>query len=312
MSMASMERTGNTANPVALAPAPRDRHFVVLLHGRPRDLGGFQVRRVLPAPEHRRVGPFVFWDHMGPATFEPGHGVDVRPHPHIGLATVTYLFEGEIVHRDSLGSHQPIRPGAVNWMTAGRGIVHSERKPDSATSEVTRAHGIQAWIGLPLAHEEAEPTFHHHPRETLPEVTRGGARVRVLAGTAYGLASPVEVFSPTLYVDAELDEGAELELPGEHAERAVYVAVGAAMCDGERVDAGAMLVLAGGVPATLRALAPSRVMLLGGAPLDGERHVFWNFVSSSRERIEQAKRDWREGRFPKVPGDEVEFIPLPA
>jgi redox-sensitive bicupin YhaK (pirin superfamily) len=292
-------------------PTVPSRSKDVIVQSRTRDLGGFEVRRVLPAPQRRRVGPFVFWDHMGPATFEPGHGVEVRPHPHINLATVTYLFEGEIVHRDSLGSHQSIRPGAVNWMTAGRGIVHSERKPEDAKNKLTRVHGIQAWVALPISHEETEPSFHHHPSDTLPEVKRPGVLLRVLAGTAFGRTSPVQVYSPTLYVDGTLEPGAELTLPQEHAERAVYVAVGAVSCEGERVDAGAMMILRPNVSAVVLALTESRVMLLGGAPMDGERHVFWNFVSSSMDRIEQAKRDWKAGRFPKVPGDEVEFIPLP-
>jgi redox-sensitive bicupin YhaK (pirin superfamily) len=293
-------------DPIHLAPS-----IDLIVQSRVRDLGGFEVRRVLPAPQRRRVGPFVFWDHMGPATFEPGHGVEVRPHPHINLATVTYLFEGEIVHRDSLGSHQSIRAGAVNWMIAGRGIVHSERKPESAKNHVTCAHGIQAWVALPLSHEETEPSFRHHPADSLPEVRRPGLRLRVLAGTAFGRASPVQVLSPTLYVDAALEAGAELTLPEEHAERAVYVALGSVSCEGERVSPGAMVILRPGVPSVVRALADSRVMLLGGAPMDGERHVYWNFVSSSMDRSERAKRDWKEGRFPKVPGDEAEFIPPP-
>jgi redox-sensitive bicupin YhaK (pirin superfamily) len=294
-----------------MSDGKRERAIDLIAHGRPRDLGGFSVRRVLPSPERRRVGPFVFWDHLGPATFEPGHGVDVRPHPHINLATVTYLFEGEIVHRDSLGSCQSIRPGAVNWMTAGRGIVHSERKSEDARRLPSRTHGIQSWVALPQADEETEPTFHHYDAETLPEVELPGVRVRVLAGSAYGVTSPVHVFSPTLYVDARLDAGAELRLPEEYVERAAYVASGSLSCDGERIDSGTMIHFRPNVAAEVRALEVSRVMLLGGAPLDGERHLWWNFVSSSLERIEQAKRDWKEGRFPKVPGDEVEFIPLP-
>ncbi len=281
------------------------------LHARARDLGGFSVRRVLPSHERRRVGPFVFWDHIGPATFEPGQGIDVRPHPHINLATVTYLFDGELVHRDSLGSNQSIRPGAVNWMTAGRGIVHSERKTEDAARRSSSAHGIQSWVALPKADEETEPTFHHYAEETLPELERSGARLRVLAGSAFGATSPVRVFSPTLYVDARLDAGAELVLPVEYAERAVYVVSGEVASGGERATPGAMMLFRPGAAAGIRALEASRVMLLGGAPLDGERYVWWNFVSSSMERIEKAKQDWKEGRFPKVPGDEVEFIPLP-
>src|SRR5258708_1975937 len=199
----------------------------LVLHARPRDLGGFTVRRVLPSQERRLVGPFIFWDHMGPAAFEPGRGVDVRPHPHIHLATVTYLFEGEIDHRDSLGSHQSIHPGAVNSMTAGRGIVHSERTGETARRNGSRLHGIQSWIALPRADEESEPRFSHHPEQTIPTVPRPGARLRVIAGTAYGSTSPVRVFSPMFYVDALLDAGAELELPEEYEERGAYVAVGA-------------------------------------------------------------------------------------
>jgi redox-sensitive bicupin YhaK (pirin superfamily) len=283
----------------------------MILRARPRDLGGFSVRRVLPARERRRVGPFVFWDHMGPAVFDPGRGIDVRPHPHINLATVTYLFEGEIIHKDSLGSDEPITPGAVNWMTAGRGIVHSERSSAQARREGARVHGIQSWVALPLADEEAEPSFHHHPAASLPAVSLPGARVRVLVGRAYGASSPVVAFSPTLYVEVRLDAGAEIALPADYEERAAYVVEGAIMCDGERAEAGEMIVVSPKAPAVVCASGPAHVMVLGGAPLEGERHIWWNFVSSSTERIELAKRDWRDGRFPRIPGDDVEFIPLP-
>jgi redox-sensitive bicupin YhaK (pirin superfamily) len=283
----------------------------LVIRARPRDLGGLAVRRVLPSSERRLVGPFVFWDHMGPAVFEPGRGIDVRPHPHIHLATVTYLFEGQIVHRDSLGSHQAIRAGEVNWMTAGRGIVHSERTDEETRRAGSRVHGIQSWVALPQAHEETEPAFHHHAVETIPAVTLGGARLHILAGVAYGATSPVRGFSPMFYVEALLEAGAEVALPREHEERAAYVVEGVVSCDGERVDPGSMVVARANVAASVRALEPSRVMLLGGAPIDGPRHIWWNFVSSSKERIERAKRDWKDGRFPKVPGDEVEFIPLP-
>ena len=283
----------------------------MILDGRRRDLGGFSVRRILPAAERRLVGPFIFFDHMGPADFEPGHGIDVRPHPHIALATVTYLFEGELMHRDSLGSAQPIRPGAVNWMIAGRGIVHSERTPPEVRARGGRLDGIQSWVALPKAREDDPPAFTHHAAESLPLVVRPGARLRVLAGSAFGATSPVAVASPTLYVDAALDAGATLELSDEHAERAVYVAHGAARVDGALAGQGQMIVLPPGTPSRVVADDASRLMLLGGAPLDGERHIYWNFVASSPERIEAAKRDWKEGRFPKVPGDEREFIPLP-
>ena len=284
----------------------------LLIEARGRDLGdGFRVRRLLPAAGRRMVGPFIFFDHMGPVRMLPGQGLDVRPHPHIHLATVTYLFEGEILHRDSLGTQQSIRPGALNWMTAGRGIAHSERSPGPARKEGARLHGLQLWVALPRADEEVAPSFQHHAAEDLPALEREGARLRVIAGSAYGATSPVRVLSPLFYVEAQLEQGAALSLPDEHPERAAYVVDGSVCCDGEAQGPGVMLVFREGVPAQIRAQESSRVMLLGGAPLDGERHIWWNFVSSSPERIEQARRDWREGRFPKVPGDELEFIPLP-
>lgn len=284
---------------------------VTVIDARARDLGGFTVGRVLPAAAPKLIGPFIFFDHMGPAAFPPGHGIDVRPHPHIGLATVTYLFEGEIVHRDSLGSDQPIRPGDVNWMTAGRGITHSERTGTGPRQAGSRVDGLQLWVALPLSHEETDPEFHHHPARNLPAVTIAGTRVRVLAGSAFGETSPVRTLSPLFYVDAAMPAGSELPLPNEHEERAAYVVSGSIECGNERAERGRMLVFAPGAAITLRAVSDARVALIGGAPIDGERHIFWNFVSSSRARIEQAKRDWREGRFPKVPGDEQEFIPLP-
>ena len=283
-----------------------------VITGRPRDLGGFAVRRVLPAAALRTVGPFIFFDHMGPAHFAPGAGVDVRPHPHIGLATVTYLFAGEFMHRDSLGTAQLIRPGDVNWMVAGRGIVHSERTPPESRSAEGGAtlHGIQTWIALPRDAEEVEPSFAHHPAASLPEVRGEGWAMRLIAGTAFGLRAPAAVFSPMFYVAATLESGAVIELPLEHAERAAYVAEGAVEIAGERRQVGEMPVFEPGAAVAIRALAPSRVMLLGGAPLDGPRHVWWNFVSSSLERIELAKVDWAEERFAPVPGD-PERIPLP-
>jgi redox-sensitive bicupin YhaK (pirin superfamily) len=280
---------------------------------RPRDIGGFEVRRLLPAVRRRIVGPFVFFDHIGPSSLAPGQGLDVRPHPHIALATVTYLFEGEIVHRDSVGSVVPIRPGDVNWMIAGRGIAHSERTGPEQRREGPRLHGIQSWVALPLAHEETEPRFEHHPARTIPVVQREGAVLDVIAGTAYGARSPVSVLSPTLYVHARLDAGARLEVDDTHAERAVHVVEGAIVCDGRTFSAGTMIVLEDGANVTLAATngAGARVMLLGGAPLEGERHLWWNFVSSSLERIERAKEDWTAGRFPEVTGDTLERIPLP-
>jgi redox-sensitive bicupin YhaK (pirin superfamily) len=282
-----------------------------IIDARPRDLGGFSVRRTLPSGSRRMVGPFVFFDHFGPAVFAPGQGMTVRPHPHIGLATVTYLFEGEIIHRDSLGSQQAIRPGDINWMTAGRGIVHSERTHPERRQEGSRLHGLQLWVALPAVHEEVEPSFHHHPAASIPERMVGRVSVRIMAGSAYERSSPVKTLSPLFYVAADLPAGSELPFPPEHDERAVYVVGGAVRCGGEHAEVGRMLVLAKGATASVCAENDARVVLVGGAPLDGERYIDWNFVSSSKERILRAKRDWKEGRFPKVPGDEVEFIPLP-
>jgi redox-sensitive bicupin YhaK (pirin superfamily) len=281
-----------------------------IIAGRKRDIGGFSVERLLPAIARRRVGPFVFFDHMGPAQLAAGQGIDVRPHPHINLATVTYLFEGEIVHRDSVGSLQPIQPGAINWMTAGRGIVHSERTSPELRKAGSRVHGLQLWVGLPKAQEEVEPEFAHYPAAALPELHEDGMRLRVLAGKAYGAESPVRTLSPLFYVEATIPAGKELPVPTEHEERAAYIVEGAVRCGAERVDASHMVVFAAGSAPVLRAESAVRLVLLGGAQLDGDRHLWWNFVSSSRERIEQAKKDWKEGRFARVPG-ETEFIPLP-
>ncbi len=295
----------------ASAPCPGTPQLLTVIDARARDLGGFTVGRILPSAARKLIGPFIFFDHMGPAAFPPGRGIDVRPHPHIGLATVTYLFEGEIVHRDSLGSHQPIRPGDVNWMTAGRGITHSERTGTGPRQAGSRLDGLQLWVALPLSHEETNPEFHHHPARDLPAVNIAGTRVRVLAGSAFGETSPVRTLSPLFYADAAMPAGSELPLPNEHEERAAYVASGRVECGNETAERGRMLVFTPGAAAGLRAVSDARVALIGGAPIDGERHIFWNFVSSSQARIEQAKRDWRQGRFPKVPGDEQEFIPLP-
>jgi redox-sensitive bicupin YhaK (pirin superfamily) len=284
----------------------------MLIDGRLHDLGeGFTVRRLLPVLQARHVGPFVFYDHMGPADFAPGRGMDVRPHPHIGLATVTWLFDGSIRHRDSLGSLADIRPGAVNWMTAGRGIVHSERTPPQERVDGQRLHGIQVWVALPREHAEVAPEFHHHETDTLPRIRVPGAELVLIAGTGWGAASPVKVYAPMFFAEARLDAGAELAMPAEHAEHGVHVIDGELEWGGLVVPAGQAAVQSGPAP-VLRANRASRVMLFGGAPLDGERHLWWNFVAADSARIEQAKADWREGRFPKVPGDELEFIPLPA
>jgi len=283
----------------------------MIIEARPRRIDSFSVGRVLPAATRRLVGPFIFFDHFGPDQLAPGQAMDVRPHPHINLATVTYLFEGEVTHRDSLGSYQVIRPGAINWMTAGRGIVHSERTPPQLRTTGSRLHGIQLWVALPKEHEETKPDFHHHPAETLPQRQEAEVRLRVLAGSAYGATSPVPTFSPLFLVDASLPAGSVLPVPPEHRERSAYVIEGAVVCGAERIEAQRMIVFAPGATPLLRAGPASRLVLLGGAPIDGPRHIWWNFVSSSKERIEQAKRDWTEGRFQKVPGDEKEFIPLP-
>jgi redox-sensitive bicupin YhaK (pirin superfamily) len=278
---------------------------------RTRDLGGFDVRRALPSARCRMVGPFVFFDQMGPAVFTAGQGLDVRPHPHIGLATVTYLFAGELLHRDSLGTVQIVRPGAVNWMTAGSGIVHSERSPAPARSAGGTLFGIQAWVALPKQYEETAPAFAHVPAEELPAVEGDGVRVRIIAGSFLGARSPVRVFSTTIYADVTMSAAARLEVPAEHEERAVFVAEGAIEEAGPRHTAGRLLVLRPGAAIVLRATESARLLLLGGDALDGPRHIWWNFVSSSPDRIQSAAADWVAGRFGPVP-DETEFIPLPS
>ena len=278
---------------------------------RRRNLGGFEVGRVLPYAKRRMVGPFIFFDHMGPVDFAPGipREVDVRPHPHIGLSTITYLFEGEIMHRDSVGSEQPILPGEVNWMTAGRGITHSERF-EQARREGGRMDGIQAWVALPEADEESDPSFFHHEEDDLPLFEEGGMRGRLIAGEALGLKARVRTNSPLFYLHWDLQPGARASLPADYAERAVYVARGAIRLGGERLEAGAMAVLVPGQAADLTAEEPSIVMALGGEPV-GPRFIEWNFVSSSKERIEEAKADWRAGRMKLPDLDDEEWIPLP-
>jgi redox-sensitive bicupin YhaK (pirin superfamily) len=282
----------------------------LVIEPRPRDIGGFEVRRMLPVAQRRAVGPFVFFDQMGPATLAAEHGVDVRPHPHIGLATVTYLFEGEIMHRDTLGSVQVIRPGDVNWMTAGSGIAHSERTPPETRTTGGPLFGIQSWVALPKAHEEADPAFFHHPAATLPKIEGEGKSVRIIAGTGFGQRAPVATFSETLYCDVVLKAGAKIEVPIEHVERAIQPVTGRISIAGHAVEPGSMLVLRSGERVVIEALEDARLMLLGGEPLDGPRNIWWNFVSSSKDRIEQAKADWKAGRFGQVPR-ETEFIPLP-
>jgi hypothetical protein len=272
------------------------------------ELDGLTVGRLLPWARRRMVGPFIFCDVMGPAELGPGFAMDVRPHPHIGLATVTYLFDGEIVHRDSLGCTQIIRPGEINWMTAGRGIAHSERTPDALRGRPSRLHGLQLWVALPKEEEERAPSFDHV--DELPETTIDGVRVRVLAGRGWGVTSPVPVLSPLVYAEAHVPDGASLALPEEHPELGVYVVTGA-LIDGEtRLDAGRLHLFDDAHP-RLRADGAAHVMLLGGSGFPEKRHIWWNFVSSSRERIERAKEDWMARRFPPVVGDEIEWVPLP-
>lgn len=299
-------------SPSANSPAVLPPAIETVILPRAHDVGGFEVRRALPARERQMVGPFIFFDQMGPGEFLTGRGLDVRPHPHIGLATVTYLFEGEILHRDSLGSAQAIRPGDVNWMTAGRGIAHSERTDPALRSRVNRLFGIQSWVALPKAQEECGPDFVHHPGATLPLEEADGLRLRLVAGTGWGLSSPVATASALFYADATMRPGSTLPLPDEHEERGAYVVEGAVEVADTRFEAGRMLLFRASDRLGLRAGPEgARVLLLGGAAMDGPRFIFWNFVSSSRQRIEQAKGDWKEGRFAKVPGDEEEFIPLP-
>ena len=293
---------------------------LLVLEPRERDLGdGFTVRRVLPSGKKRAVGPFVFFDHFGPTVLPPGTGLDVRPHPHVNLATVTYLFEGEIVHRDSLGSLQTIRPGDVNWMTAGRGIVHSERTSPELRVRGATVHGLQLWVGLPREHEETAPAFHHYPGATLPVVRLPGAEIRVLAGAAFGVSSPVATLSPLVYLDVALAPGAHVDVPAELGERGAYVVDGELICEGASFAKGRMVVLPAHriVRLSSPAARGARFVVVGGAPFPEPRHLWWNFVSSSEERLERAKRDWAErrgepgGPFPLVTGDETDYIPLP-
>lgn len=283
----------------------------LVIEQRRKDLGGFEVGRVLPFAKRRMVGPFIFFDHMGPVDFPPGipRSVDVRPHPHIGLSTITYLFDGEIMHRDSVGSEQPIVPGEVNWMTAGRGITHSERF-ERARREGGHMDGIQAWVALPREDEECAPSFDHHGPGDLPTYESGGMWARLVAGEAFGAKAAVRTRSPLFYVHWRLDTGAQGQLPAQYPERAAYIASGEVEVAGQVHGAGRMLVFAPGQPVLFTARRPSVLMLLGGEPV-GERFIEWNFVSSSKDRIEQAKADWRAGRMKLPDLDDGEFIPLP-
>jgi redox-sensitive bicupin YhaK (pirin superfamily) len=297
-------------------PAPGDRFqceaISQIVVPRTADLGdGFTVKRALPSAQTRMVGPFVFFDHFGPVVFRSGKGVDVRPHPHIGLATVTYLFEGEIMHRDSLGTAAPIRPGEVNWMTAGRGIVHSERTAPERRENGDSLHGLQMWVALPAAQEEMAPAFAHYGIEDFPVVRDDGKTVRVVVGSLYGARSPVKATSETIFADVALTAGSTLPLDADHEERAIYVIDGEIDIAGDRFGVDRLLVFRPGDRITIRALGDAHLVIVGGATMDGPRHVWWNFVSSRKERIEEAKAEWAAGHFGKVPGDEIEFIPLP-
>ncbi len=281
------------------------------------DLGGFEVRRALPAPQRQMVGPFIFFDQAGPGEFVSGQGADVRPHPHIGLATVTYLFRGEILHRDSVGSNQLIRPGDVNWMVAGRGITHSERTPAETRKRPHSGYGIQTWVALPEADEDTAPSFEHHARDRLPFLESDGVTLRLVLGRAYGETAPASVFSETFYADAELKPRARIPLPDNHEERGLYILEGSISVAGQSFEAGRMMVFRPGDGIAVAAgLQGARLILLGGAPLGGPRYIWWNFVASSREKIDAAKEEWRRGDwghglFDLPPGDRDEFIPLP-
>jgi redox-sensitive bicupin YhaK (pirin superfamily) len=296
-------------------PAFGDAHssdaIAQLIVPRSVDLGGFQVHRALPSARSRMVGPFIFFDHFGPAVFRAGDGVDVRPHPHIGLSTVTYLFDGEIVHRDSLGTALPIRPGAVNWMTAGRGIVHSERTAADHRDGGEPLHGLQLWVALPVKDEETAPAFAHTTAADIPELRENGLTLRVVAGTMHGLRSPVVTSWDTVFADAKLKAGTILPLAADHEERAVYVISGEVEIGGDRHGSERLLVLTPGNRIEVKATGDAHIVVVGGAAMDGPRHIWWNFVSSRKERIEAAKADWKSGRFDLVPGDTAEFIPLP-
>jgi hypothetical protein len=297
-------------------PAPGDRAraeaIEILIVPRAVDLGEMEVRRALPSTQRQMVGPFIFFDQMGPAAFLTDQGINVRPHPHINLATLTYLFEGQILHRDSLGTEQAIEPGAVNWMRAGRGIVHSERTSEERRRDGQRLFGIQTWMALPEDREEDDPAFLHHAAEALPVIDADGVTARLIAGSALGATSPLQTASDTLYADVQLARGRAMPIDPAYEERALYTIAGEIEVAGIGFEPAQLVVLRPGDPVTVRARADARFMLFGGAPMGGPRYIWWNFVSSRRERIEAAKEEWARGRFDTVPGDEVEFIPLPT
>ena len=294
----------------AAGDAPACDAIAHIIVPRTADIGGLEVRRALPSAQTRMVGPFIFFDHFGPAEFRSGTGLDVRPHPHIGLATLTYLFDGEIFHRDSLGSAVPIRPGEVNWMIAGRGIVHSERTSAERRVAGDHLHGLQCWIALPAAQEERIPSFSHHGAEDFPTIAGDGKTVRVAMGALYGARSPVEILTDTVFAEVRLAAGASLPIDQDHEERAIYVVSGEIDIAGDRFGAARLIVFRPGDRLTVTAVGEAQFIVLGGATMDGPRHIWWNFVSSRRERIDEAKAQWKAGRFSAVPG-ESEFIPLP-
>lgn len=278
---------------------------------RARDIGSFEVRRALPSAQRQMVGPFIFFDQFGPVVMKAGQGMDVRPHPHIGLSTVTWIYDGIIQHKDSLGYDQAIKPGELNWMTAGRGIVHSERTPDFQRAQGQKVYGIQSWVALPKKFEDVAPRFEHVEQSALPLLTDRGRRVHVIAGEIYGARSPVGTHSDLFYADVTLDKDARLPLPPEHVERAIYIVEGSVEITGDTHEAGRLLVFKSSDEIVIGTSTGARFMMLGGEPMDGPRHIWWNFVSSSKEKIEAAKEDWKRARFDIVPGDTKEFIPLP-
>jgi hypothetical protein len=310
MSLRVSQQQAQSRNRETVMTAPDADDIETVIPPRRRDLGGFDVARILPIAQRRMVGPFIFLDQMGPVRFAPEKGIDVRPHPHIGLATVTYLFSGAIQHKDSLGYRQVILPGDVNWMTAGRGIAHSERTPLAERHAGGPLYGLQSWVALPREHEEIEPSFHHHGVDQLPHFDLDGAQVTLIAGTWRGVTSPVKIFSDLFYAIVDLPAGARLNMPADYDERAVHLLSGRVSLAGREIADSQMLVLQPGRELVVQALAPTRLLVLGGATMDGPRHIWWNFVSSSLERIEQAKSDWQQDRFATVI-DETERIPLP-
>ena len=300
----------NVPDPMPGDAAAADAIDLVIVP-RARDIGSFEVRRALPSAEKQMVGPFIFFDQFGPVLMKAGQGMDVRPHPHIGLSTVTWVYDGVIQHKASLGFDQPIKPGELNWMTAGKGIVHSERTPPMERTAGQKVFGIQSWVALPKTHEEIAPNFEHVADAALPLLTDKGRSVRIIAGSMYGERSPVKTAFDLFYADVVLDVGARLPLPAEHEERGIYISEGSLTIAGERHEAGRLLVFRPGDEITLSTETGARFMMLGGEPMDGPRYIWWNFVSSSKDKIEAAKDDWKRARFSIVPGDEKEFIPLP-